>query len=296
MVFPWVALVYHGYGGKVLLFPNQGYKLWSLPREWVMAAGYAAFIDESGKFQQKDSVSVGCVFSLQDDFEAFGAKWEVLLRAAGLDEFKASSAFNSNKKLSEKVPALGTKKRAAALLPFVKCIRKHLWAATGNAVDTRAFRSMGGHLKEFWHNDAFYCGFSRLAMRLKQLTAPQGKISVICDENEETAVPTYRFYRRVKRIDPEMRSRMVGISFVDSASLMGLQAADLYASLVRLEGEKKFHGNSYEYETLFSALHNPIPGDRLQHCEIGFLEGNSLVELTEKMLATTKGKRRMIPA
>lgn len=100
-----------------------------------------AFFDESGKFKNHTVVSFCGVLSAPAQFQSFSVDWGVCLPENGLQMLTAKHALNAGIPLSEKNPALGIEKRIAALLPFVGCIRRHLEAATGIAIDVKAFNA-----------------------------------------------------------------------------------------------------------------------------------------------------------
>ena len=79
-------------------------------------------------------------------------------------------------------------------------------------------------------------------------------ISLIFDEDEETTIPFYKLYKRIKREWPLAKRKCAAISFADDKQLFGLQAADLVASVMRLQIDYELNRTPYDY----SALHDAI--------------------------------------
>jgi hypothetical protein len=224
----------------------------SLPCEWTMSV--SAFLDESGKFKDHAVVSLSAIISPTSYFDAFGKEWKNCLGFAGLDGLSARKVLNAKRPLSKTLPALGTKARTDALLPFIACVRKHVQAVTGITIDVAAFNKLPSHYRQIWGNDPFFTSFARTVAEVLRITAKGEKISLICDDEEQTALPMYHLYRRYKKIDADARKKLGAISFADDRFLYGLQAADFVASIVRLEANQRFFGAAYDYPELFQAI------------------------------------------
>src|SRR5207302_6570599 len=108
-------------------------------------------------------------------------------------------------------------------------------------------------------------------LHLVDYTPARDKISFVCDEDEGTALPFYRLYRRVKKVWPKARNRMAGISFADDKYLYALEAADPVAALMRLESGKVWLRTPYRYRPLFKALtKSPERHERLIAVDIAY--------------------------
>jgi hypothetical protein len=100
-------------------------------------------------------------------------------------------------------------------------------------------------------------------MHVSEFTPDSSKISMICDDNEKTALQFYALYRNIKKEWPEARRKLGGIAFVDDRYQFGVQASDIVGSLMRLEAGKRIHGTPYDYEPLYEALiAKPEPHER----------------------------------
>jgi Protein of unknown function (DUF3800) len=246
-------------------------------------AGYTtmnAFFDESGKFKDHKIISFGGVADYGEQFVPFAREWGQLLTKNGLKDLKASTVFNIAKPLSERNKSTGIRKRIQDLLPFVSCIRKHLQVVAGITVDADAYKKMPSHFFSTYDTDPSFMAFARTMLHLVEYTPPGDRISFVCDEDEATALPFYRLYRRVKKVWPKARNRMAGISFADDKYLFALQAADLVAGLMRLESGRLWLNTRYRYRPLFKALtKNPERHERLWAVDIAYGDKTTLLHI-----------------
>ena len=220
--------------------------------------GVAAFMDESGKFRDKDVISLGCVAAMQDQFKPFSHDWWSLLKKNGIKEFHAKKLLNPAQALSEKNPDVGLDNRIRDLLPFIGCIRKHLQVVTGIAVDVRAFQNLPQHFYRYYGKNPALMSFASVLMHVLNFVPSRDKIVVTFDEDEETALPLYDIYKRIKRKWPKAKEHLAAISFADDEALYGLQAADLIASIVRLEFDWKWNKAEYDYSALWGEITREI--------------------------------------
>ena len=209
--------------------------------------------------------------------------WGRLLDANGLTTLTMKDALKAHRPLSDKNPALGVESRIAALIPFIDCVKKHLMVITGIAVDAKAFKSLPNHYFQVMGDDPFFTAFTRTMLEVLKITHPEDKISLICDDEEEMALPMYRLFRRVKTIYPDAHEKLRAITFADDRWSFGLQAADMVVSLLRHEAGKRFFGVEYDYGALYSALSTPTPksGDTFWLIALGFCDASMLNRLAD---------------
>jgi len=244
----------------------------------------SAFFDESGKFKDHKVISIAGVASFAQEFQGFGTEWERLLRTNGLSDLSAKNVLNPNRALSKKNTEVGLQKRIGTLLPFVLCIRKHLQVVTGVAVDVAVFRKLPSHFFQILGHDPAYVAFLRSMLRVVEFTPSKDKINLICDDEEQTALPFYHLYRRMKKVLPEAKEKMASISFADDRYLFGLQASDFVSSIIRQQVTKEMKRVKYDYEPLFTALtKSPEPHERLWTVEIAKGGRTTLLKLADDM-------------
>jgi hypothetical protein len=99
-----------------------------------------------------------------------------------------------------------------------------------------------------------YAAFTRVVIELMGHLHPEDTISVICDDEEETALTIYQLYRKIKLTYPEARRKLVSLSLADDKVFVQLQAADMIASLTRLEARRKFLQERFDYTLLTERL------------------------------------------
>ena len=240
----------------------------------------STFFDESGKFNDHDVISFGGVVSPSVDFheQGFVNEWARCLDQNGLRVLRA------NRPLSDKNPALGTENRIAALLPFIQCVRNHIQVVTGIAIDVKAYRAMPPHFIQMMGDNPHFTAFTRALLAVLEITGQEDKISLICDDEEQTAWPMYQMFRRVKLIYPDAHEKLRAITFADDRWSFGLQAADMVVSLVRCDADKQFFGKEYQYAPLFSAL-SATPAkesEAIGLCAIAFCDSAMLQSIAEK--------------
>ncbi|HTS04592.1 MAG TPA: DUF3800 domain-containing protein [Candidatus Eisenbacteria bacterium] len=251
-----------------------------------MLTTIAAFFDESGKLKSHGVVSIGCVAGYVERFNtSFGEEWEALLNYYGIQTLSGKKVLNHHIPLSTKRPCLGVQERTEALLRFIRCMRKHVQLITGLATDAKIFKTLPSHFFEVYGHDPIFMTFVRTAMHVTEFTPDRSKITMICDDDEETALHFYRLYRRVKKVWPDARRKFGGIAFVDDRYLFGVQASDLVASIVRYQGAFQLNGEAYDYQPLYEALiaHPEKHESFLFNIAIGIGDRKKMSEMAEQM-------------
>jgi len=262
------------------------------PRKRELVMTFSAFFDESGKFKDHKIISFGGVASFEPDIANFAQEWGSLLFRNGLKELTVKAAFRFHVPLSKKNQDIGLENRINALLPFVRCIRKHLLMVTGIAIDVEAYKKLPPAFFELFTNDPIYMSFTWALLKVSSFQQ-QSKISFICDEDEETAIDFYRLYRRVKKKWPDARKKLAAISFANSEDLFGIQAADLISGIMRLELARKVKKVQYDYTALFDALRkDPEPHERLWEAGVALGSRESLRPLAQDILKEWKLRKK----
>lgn len=251
------------------------------------------FLDESGKFHNNRIVSFGGMWGPTPSFPAFNQEWHYLLHNAGLEVLEMKRALNSQVPLSATNPALGTENRMQALYPFVACVRKHMPEIVGIAIDVAAFKSLVGDLhKKMFGDDPFYTAFARMVLHILSHTGPEVKAHLICDDEEAIALGMYDLYRKVRNKIPGAREGFQALTFADDRWSMGLQAADMIASLMRQEADRLFFRKEYVYQPLFNAMAaEPKPYEAFKVCGVCFIDEDKLLSLAHAEATSRKLNR-----
>jgi hypothetical protein len=190
-------------------------------------------------------------------------------------------ALNVRVPLSRKRKALGDGNRVDALMPFAECIRKHLQNVICVAVDVEAFKRTPGHLRKLWTDNPHFIAFTRVLLEVIKPVQPHDCINIICDDEEETALPMYNLYRRVKLVYTDTRARLASLSFADDRLFVPLQGADMVASLARMEARRIFANEDYAFGKLWEAIGKPLASDKLWGFNTCFCGADQLVRLGE---------------
>jgi Protein of unknown function (DUF3800) len=231
-----------------------------------LMAIFQAFFDESGKFKDKRVVSFCGFCSPLARVREFEEDWKGVLRHYQLPCLTMKRALRRKIPFSRTTKAESVEERNAVLLQFVNCIRKHFELGTAIVVDVDAYnkwpyqdkKKIGGS------DDPHYFTFLNGVLSPSKFVRPDDRVSLICDDDQQTALNCYRLYSRIRTINPDLRRKLVSIAFADDEEFVPLQAADLFASLCRLEAGREFHREYYEYMPTYEAL--IAPGSGLRWC------------------------------
>jgi Protein of unknown function (DUF3800) len=250
----------------------------------------SAFIDESGKFKDHKIICIGCVAAFNQHVDEFAHEWGRLLALNGMKNFHATKALKHHVPLGVRNAALGLKDRTDALLPFIACIRKYLSVAIGLWIDVKVFNGLPPHFFQVFGHDPSYMAFVRTILQAVDFTPDRDGMVLVCDEDQETALAFYRLYRRVKQVMPSVKRKLQAISFCDDNAVFAVQAADLVASMVRLDALARRDRKKHEYRRLFRALTaQPEKYERIWYCGIARGDKKALLQTAKD---TTEDLRR----
>lgn len=228
-------------------------------REPFMAV-FHSFWDESGKFKQHPIISFCGVAASPAKLQIFENEWHELLRRHELPWLKMSEALRTTRKLSRVIPAQSAPERIESLKPFAKCIFENLELGIADAIDVEGYRRISPAARKRIGNsdDPFYLAFSSGVMEAVRYVGNDDKVSIVCDDDEETALNCFRFYRRIRIVyhteKVDARRKLCSIAFADDKEFPALQAADMISALVRLEAHRRFERRFYSFAPLLEYL------------------------------------------
>lgn len=155
-------------------------------------------------------------------------------------------------KFSHKVKADTPKERADALIPFADCVNNHLIFGIGQALDVAGFNGLpkGTRAGLGSPTDPGYVAFARAILELITFFQQDDKICLVCDHDNETASHFFSHYKGLRRAHPIVQKMTISIAFADDKYFPALQAADMFAYLMRLEAKKQFFRDFYDYRQL----------------------------------------------
>jgi hypothetical protein len=240
-------------------------------------------MDESGKFADSEVVAMSSVVSLnQAHMGNFRDEWASLLVKNGLEFLEMKEALRIQRPLSEKVAACSAEERTEILVQFVRCMRRHLNMILGVAIDVREYRSLPEQHRAIWSDNPIYTAFTRSVLEIVNACPPDGFLALYCDDEEQTALPFYKLYRTVKIQYPDAHKKLKGIMFADDRLSFPLQAADLTASIVRLEALLRFRSQEYQFRSLFDALTaDPAPDESIFQCGVAWCDKEQLSRIAQ---------------
>jgi hypothetical protein len=248
-----------------------------------MAIFYAYF-DESGKYHDKKVVTFCGLCAPAQKMQRLEEDWNILLRKYELPYLHMKEALRLKKPLSKKVKAHSARERIAALKPFADCIREHVELGIAITVDVDAYAAMSveGRKRIGGSPDPHYLAFMSGIMGPVVYVQERDFVSLICDDDEETAINCFQFYRRIRKVDKMAHDKLVSISFAQDKQFPALQGADFVASLVRLEAHRQFEQRPYDYRELFLHLTAPSsPGG--MRWGIAFYDKQKLATMGKKL-------------
>ena len=282
-----------GLGGSIPYAPRQGngtllLRHLLLKKETDFVAHVLGYFDESGKFKDQEIVCFAGYVAGWKAVEAFDGDWSYWLRRFGLDCLTMKHALNHRVRLSDKTDARGPKERITVLMNFADCILKHFEFGTSVAVDVKAFESLSSEPRRVLGKNPHYMAFSRVLGEIKKHYRGELKIALVCDDEEAYSMECYRLYRKLKAQDAEARKPFTSIAFGDDADHTQLQAADMLASLTRLEAARQINQAPYEYQALTAHLMSMT--QRVKY-EVGIFSKPSLSNLAATIIQEQrKGK------
>ena len=213
-----------------------------------------AYFDESGKFKDHSVVAFAGVAGTMQQSRRFQQEWQKLLGRHGLSHLTMKEALNANREFSATSIAKGVSNRRTVLMQFVNCIKINLGHILGMALDVRAFEGMSSAARKQVGKNPQFTAFAVVMMELLDTLQENQVVSVVCDDEEELAMPIYKLYRKVQVAYPLAANKFTSLSFANDRVYPELQAADLCASILRLEARRIYFGEPYDYEPLFKRL------------------------------------------
>ncbi len=246
-----------------------------------------SFFDESGKFKDHKVVSFCGVCATPSKLHIFDEEWRELLRRFDLPYLTMKRALANHRALSPKIPKQSADDRAEALKPFSSCLRNNLEVGVVIQIDVQGYAALSPKARKSIGNanDPYYLAFIRSLTELTAYAHGEINVSFICDDGEDTALPCYKFYRQIRKLNPIWRDRLVSLSFADDKKFPGLQAADMLASLARLEARRRFYREHHDYRGLVNHLLADSVPTSIQwlHLSLGKSELQSLSNALDKL-------------
>jgi hypothetical protein len=131
-------------------------------------------------------------------------------------------------------------------------------------------------------DDPYYLAFARGLLEIVRYVQGNDKISLFCDDDIQTAWDCYRHYRAIRRVEPDVNSKLASLCFADDDCFPALQAADMVAFLSRLEAKRRFYNDYNMYVRLFNHTIRQRGADHIEW-RMMFADEEKLVDLGKSM-------------
>jgi hypothetical protein len=192
------------------------------------------YCDESGKYRKNPVITVSGVGATKTRLDSFFDEWTTLLRSNELgDELHMSRASQLSQACGPKMPSgQSIDERINALIPFADCINRNFeiglmqaWDVNGyNRLPMEAKRKLGGS------HDPYQLAFVRGILGVSHYIGDDGRLSIVADDDDQTAWDTYIHYRAISQALPELATKLAALTFAKSQYFPALQAADMVAT------------------------------------------------------------------
>lgn len=169
-----------------------------------------AFFDESGKKSDHPVVTFSGVCVPSQRLEGFDSAWRILLDQYGLPSLHMKQVSRLSRKVGTKMLAnQSPEERMDLLIPFADCINDHLEFGLIQAWDVVGFNNLGKQERYALGspNDPYYVAFARALSQIEELLLEDDRVSLICDDDRETAWDCYRHYRGLQAVSPAIRKK-----------------------------------------------------------------------------------------
>jgi len=246
----------------------------------LMAIIRSLYCDESGKFLDKKVITFCGLCASPSALDKFEDRWNQELRRTGLHYLTMKEALQADKELGPLIPKQSIKERIEVLKPFAACLVETFEFGVVIAVNVEAFRRTADQIKRETSGgeNPIYFSFINSMLQVGKHALDDDKVSLICDDDQGTAERFLKLYRRLKNIPEADCRKFCSITFADDITFAPLQAADMLASLARIQSDFEFYGTPYDYQPLFEYLAEPR-GPAYIRWAVGFIGERKMAKL-----------------
>src|SRR5580704_12392806 len=195
-----------------------------------------AVIDESGKFKDKNVICLAGMLAFGSFWMSLEARWRDRLQKHGIEYFHAKELWRWDGIYAAKRDMWGEAGREQVLIDFATAVQQTI--ADGNGLvqcvyfDAATWKTLTSEQQRLLGRPdliTFDMFLASMLYHCRQLFPEEFSVSVICDDDEELALPIYKLFRLAKKQN-EIAKRVLGICFADDLAYIPLQAADLIAN------------------------------------------------------------------
>lgn len=189
-----------------------------------------ASFDESGKLNDSEIVAFGGCVMLGTSVNDFTQRWEQRLKSDRLSHTSMKEAVNLQGPYEKwkGTPELrdAVVRDLAALLLDAPALR------IVSPITRGSFISLSQDFRKRMGNDPHYAGFEACVIGALRSRLDVG-LFINCDLSEEYSEKIIKLFHRLRRLNPDVKDRCVGIGFADDEVNGPLQAADMIAYCAR---------------------------------------------------------------
>ena len=163
---------------------------------------FHSYCDESGKKGDSPIATFSALCLPHSKLALFDTDWEKLLRQVGKTHLHMVKATRLSQNYGDTMPRHQTaKERMECLAPFAECVNQYFEVGVMMAIEIEAFNSLSEKARRSLGSpdDPYYVSFMRGSVHLVRYLQEDDRLSLICDDDLETALSCYGFYRAVRR-------------------------------------------------------------------------------------------------
>lgn len=195
-----------------------------------------AFFDDGESFRRGNLRLLAGFVASDDAWSAFSDEWRTLLAKHELPFLHTSDFLSAQG--DHRTVALTPPERVAVVREFIGAVRKHVHCGIGVTIDAEAFADLMARVPKAAPPKAprkpeDFCLLRVLAQavaRYEEHDAPRPMLLTF-DDSTKDSMRFYESYQFVRRISPELRSKVIGIAFCDDKLVPAVQAADMLACI-----------------------------------------------------------------
>jgi hypothetical protein len=192
------------------------------------------YLDESGKFQDCDFVSLGGILITPDTVGPLGAAWAKLLDGEGLayTSMKDAMHFNGPYKPWRK-HADKEKRRDSLVYELARVLSEAKHVRVAACMSSEQFKRLPQQQRKLFKNDLHYAMFESCLKGAFQEMAPYPQTVVVgCDLSTEYSAKCVELFNSLRTGNASMRARFSAIICGDDEKIPALQMADMVAYTV----------------------------------------------------------------
>lgn len=187
-----------------------------------------AFVDDAGKWQDRDFICLSGYLSDGSGWQDFTEKWNAFLGAHGMTRLHMTEFYSEAKKKK-----WGDDKCLEVLHGLASIAREHTLMGFSVGLDAKYYRTLpkprvAGISKP---NVACLQRILRLIRDRLYKERFKSRITFTMDEEEGTAIELYKDIVKLRKSRPDLAQYIGAVCFADDTFFVPLQAADMLANL-----------------------------------------------------------------